>query len=236
MANSYFTFKQFTVNQDRCAMKVGTDGVLLGAWVYTTNETRILDIGTGTGLIALMLAQRTAAEIYAVEIEKNAYEQALKNFQSSSWGNRIHAVYSSVQDYSVQQHEGFDLIVSNPPFFNNSLKTPEQERNMARHNDVLLPVELLAAVDLLLLPTGRFVVVLPYVDAALFIEDAALIHLYSNKRMIIRSFDQNKPHRLLMEFSRLSTTAEESELVIYNEIGSYTEEYKELTRAFYLAF
>lgn len=216
-------------------MKVGTDGVLLGAWVNACNKARILDIGTGTGLIALMLAQRTSAQIYAVEIENDAYFQAKKNFELSKWKDRIYASNITVQEYAGLHNSGFDLIVCNPPFFSNSLKTPQMARNLARHNDRLLPNDLLTSANLLLTDSGRFAVIMPYVDAALFIVDAVLNNLFCTRKTLVRSSINKKPHRILMEFNRLRIKPVETELVIYNEDGSYTDEYKILTSDFYLA-
>ncbi len=236
VANIYFEFKQFTVFQDHCAMKVGTDGVLLGAWVNAHNENKILDIGAGTGLIALMLAQRTTSEIYTLEIEPGSCLQAQENINASPWKERITAINTSVQEYSRKRNISFELIVSNPPFFSNSLKAPQKERTLARHNDQLLPDELLSAVNVLLSKDGRFAVILPYVDSPLFIVDAALYQLYCVRKTMVRSAKEKKPHRVLMEFSRFRMKLVETELIIYNEQRQYSNDYKNLTGEFYLAF
>ena len=236
MANSYFEFKQFTVFQDQCAMKVGTDGVLLGAWVTVQQENKIVDIGTGTGLIALMLAQRTIAEIVAVEIEPSSCRQAAENFKKSPWKDRLLAINSPIQDYSDTSETNFDLIVSNPPFFSNSLKTPHPERTMARHNDQLRPEEILTAISRLLSPDGRFALILPYVESTLFIVDAAMYEFYCIRKTMVRSSAKKKPHRTMMEFSRSRKKPEETELVIYDGFGHYTDEYRTLTKEFYLSF
>ena len=217
-------------------MKVGTDGVLLGAWVNVHNEIRILDIGAGTGLIALMLAQRTVAGIYALEIEPGTCRQAQENIIISPWKERITAINLSVQEYAGERNMRFELIVSNPPFFSNSLKAPQKERTLARHNDQLLPAELLSAVNVLLSKDGRFAVILPYVDSSLFIVDAALYQLYCVRKTMVRSAKEKKPHRVLMEFSRFRMKLEETELIIYNEHHQYSNDYKNLTGEFYLAF
>jgi tRNA1Val (adenine37-N6)-methyltransferase len=236
MANSYFEFKQFTVHQDRCAMKVGTDGVLLGAWVSVQQENKILDIGTGTGILALMLAQRSSSEIVAVEIEPSSCRQAMENFGNSPWKNRILAINASIQDYSATANTIFDLIISNPPFFSNSLKTHLPERTLARHNDLLLPEEILSSVSRLLSQDGRFALILPYVESTLFIVDAAMHEFYCTRKTMVKSSVKKKPHRLLMEFSRSRKKPEESELVIYDDFGNYTQAYRDLTKEFYLSF
>ena len=236
MANSYFEFKQFTVQQDQCAMKVGTDGVLLGAWVSVHRENRILDIGTGTGILALMLAQRSSSEIVAVEIEPSACRQAMENISNSPWKSRILAINTSIQEYSEKNNSSFDLIISNPPFFSNSLKTPHLERTLARHNDQLSPEEILSSVRRLLNPDGRFALILPYVESTLFIVDAAMHEFYCTRKTMVKSSAQKKPHRILMEFSRSRRKPEESELVIYDDFGNYTQGYRELTKEFYLSF
>ena len=128
MPNDYFKFKQFTIHQDKCAMKVGTDGVLLGAWAECANAKGILDIGTGTGLIALMIAQRSNAKIDAVEIDETASKQAKENIKKSLWNDRIEILNISFQDFSKSTNEKYDLIVSNPPYFQNSLYAPDEKR------------------------------------------------------------------------------------------------------------
>jgi tRNA1Val (adenine37-N6)-methyltransferase len=234
LANNYFRFKQFTIRQEYGAMKVGTDGVLLGAWANPANAINILDIGTGTGLIAMMLAQRSPAHIEAIEIEPQAYRQALENVENCSWKDRIRVIHSSFQEFSRHTEQTFDLIVSNPPFFTNSLKAPLEGRNMARHNDILPPNDLLAGVDKLLHADGKFCLILPYVDSQLFIVDAALCNLYCNRKTSIKHTPGKKLNRVLMQFSRNRTSVEENELMIRKEDGSFTGEYTLLTRDYYL--
>jgi tRNA1Val (adenine37-N6)-methyltransferase len=237
MANDYFKFKQFTVQQGRCAMKVNTDGVLLGAWVNSSDPQNILDVGTGTGLIALMLAQKFTGHIDAVEIEPDAYQQAVENVSASSWHHRIQVLNQSFQDYSLAaSRQQFDLIVSNPPFFENSLKTPVAERNLARHNDLLSTSDLLTGVDKLLLPEGRFCVILPYIESQLLVVDAALHNLYCVRKTNIRPVSDKKVNRVLMEFRRERSKLLENELIIRLGESSYSEEYKRLTSDFYLFF
>ena len=161
MSNPYFQFKQFTVWHDKCAMKVGTDGVLLGAWASVRNAHKILDVGTGTGLVALMLAQRSLpdADIVALEIDKAAAGQAGENVARSPWKERIEVVQADFRNY--QSSDKFDVIVSNPPYFVDSLECPDQQRNAARHNDSLTYEELLEGVAGLLAEDGAFTIVIP---------------------------------------------------------------------------
>ena len=171
-----FRFKQFAVRQDRCPMKVGTDGVLLGAWAEVRpGDRRMLDVGTGTGLIALMLAQRSAARITAVDVDAECATQAAENFAASPWADRLDAVAVAVQRYDPV--ERFDLIVSNPPYYVDSLLSPDEGRNTARHAAGLPFGELAAAVVRLLAPGGRFALVLPPVEMQRF-RSAALGRLY----------------------------------------------------------
>jgi tRNA1Val (adenine37-N6)-methyltransferase len=236
MANAYFEFKQFTIRQEHCAMKVNTDGVLLGAWANPSDAKNILDIGTGTGLIAIMLAQKSDAQIDAVEIDTNACEQGMENVKLCPWSNRISIIHSSFQDFSKQINKRYDLIVTNPPFFSNSLKCEAEKRNLARHNDSLLTEELISGVDRLLTPTGCFCLILPYVDSQTFIVDAALHLLYCNRKTVLLPNPNKKPHRVMMEFYRQRKKLVENNLEIHNDMGSYSDDYKQLTKDFYLAF
>ena len=157
MPNTSFAFKQFTIKQDRCAMKVGTDAVLLGCWVIPNGSKTILDIGTGTGVIALMLAQKTDAFIDAIDIDENAVKQAQENISDSKFSQRIKVTLNSFQDYSKDTDKRFDLIVSNPPYFEQSLKSTDEQRSQARHAYVLPFEELLDGVVKILNPKGNFV-------------------------------------------------------------------------------
>ncbi|MBR2909642.1 MAG: methyltransferase, partial [Clostridia bacterium] len=168
MANNYFSFKRFTIHQDRCAMKVGTDGVLLGVLAPTIDSGRILDIGTGTGLVGIMLSQRCPqAMVTGVELDANAAKQAEENATSTGW--KIKIINKSIQDFSSQCEEKFDLIVSNPPYFINSLKAPEKNRNTARHTDELSFEELIESAEKLLSEEGKFSVIIPYSEEENFI-------------------------------------------------------------------
>ncbi|MDR1055587.1 MAG: methyltransferase [Prevotellaceae bacterium] len=238
MSNSYFKFKQFTIHQDSTAMKVGTDGVLLGTWVTIGNAERILDIGTGTGLLALMLAQRnTQAVIDAMEIDALACRQAQLNVRNSPWPERINMLCSSFQKFSKEYHQRYDLIVSNPPYFNNSLKSPVIQRNIARHSDSLSYIDLITGVKKLLKDSGRLAVVLPVDEGGVFIRQSIENGLYCCRRLNVKP-NANKPvKRVLLEFANQTQSCSEQTLCIETgEHHNYTPEYKALTKDFYLMF
>ena len=233
---SLFRFKEFQISQSESAMKVGTDGVLLGAWVdIEAEDRRLLDIGTGTGVIALMLAQRAPeATIWGVDIE--SVEEARRNGELSPWGERLHFEQTPVQEFEA---EPFDLILSNPPFFVESLRCPDHGRTMARHA-VALPFDALRdAVVRLLKPEGRFALVLPTDEAARF-EQIAQGVLRPIRRTRVRTTPRHPAKRCLLEFVHEASerVAEpDRELMIgTGEHETYTEEYRTLTRDFYLKF
>ena len=235
MANPFFHFKQFSVLQEKCAMKVGTDGVLLGAWVNCKSAASILDIGTGTGLLALMMAQSSQASIHAIDIEEGAWLQAIANVRQCLWADRIQVIHKSLQDYQGCGRK-YDLIVSNPPFFENSLKSPGYMRTMARHTDFLPMADLLTGVSGLLETGGRFCLILPYVEAQLFIVDAAFVGLFCWRKTDVRPSPFKKVNRVMMEFSTLRQKLKVDTLCIRGNDGEYSADYKELTKAYYLNF
>ncbi|MGC9373947.1 MAG: tRNA1(Val) (adenine(37)-N6)-methyltransferase [Bacteroidales bacterium] len=237
MGNDYFKFKQFTVYQDQCAMKVGTDGVLLGAWANVENADRILDIGTGTGLIALMMAQRSNATIDAVEIESNACEQAQENVNQSQWSKRIKIIHQSFQNFATETKTKYDLIVSNPPYFQNSLTTPLEKRTKARHNTDMQLADILTGALNCLSESGTLSVILPYIEASLFIVKAAEQGLYCVRKTNVLPKPGRKPKRLLLEFKKIKKPFTEQQLVIeLNKRHEYSDDYKNLTKDFYLKF
>jgi tRNA1Val (adenine37-N6)-methyltransferase len=233
MSNNFFQFKHFVIKQENCAMKVGTDGVLLGAWTNAEDITNILDAGTGTGLLSLMLAQRSSAYIDAVDIEPSACRQAQENVANSRWKDRIKIINVSLQEYSNCEIK-YDLIVCNPPFFSKSLKCDNEKRNMARHNDLLSQIELLEAINKLLAENGKFVLILPFNEGKHFILEGVNYGLYCNRLLKIIPGPAKKINRLVIEMSRLRQYREENELMIHNEDGSYTGAYKNLTQDYYL--
>ncbi len=230
-----FQFKQFTITQDQCAMKVGTDGVLLGAWADVAGTKTILDIGTGTGLIALMMAQRSAATIDAIDIDEDAVTQAENNVAQSPWANRIIVYHASIQQFIPEQL--YDLIVSNPPFFENSLKSNDASRNLARHNDSLGFIELIFSANNYLKENGKFCIVLPTEEAQQFIQMARTQRLYCNKICYVHPTPEKPAKRYLMQFEKKKGKLEEEQLVIEaNGRHQYSEAYQQLTGAFYLNF
>ena len=237
MSSNEFVFKQFKIMQDKCAMKVGTDAVLLGSWVNTSNAKHILDIGTGTGIIALMLAQKSGARIDAIDIDANAFLQATENVNASKWKDRIEVHQISLQQYMIESERKYDLIVSNPPYFVDSSKALEISRTNARHTDQLAYDELLNGVLKLLDPNGKFYVILPTKESELFRVLAEENKLFLTKltRVITRLDKPEK--RLLMRFEFIPRAFSEDSITIEeDERHSYTEQYKELTKDYYLAF
>ena len=235
--NNYFQFKQFKIIQEKSAMKVGTDGALLGAWADVEGAEKILDIGTGTGLIALMLAQRTPAQIWGVEIEKNAAEEAVFNVQNSPWNDRVFIENRSFQDFVEENKISCDLIVSNPPFFTNSFKNEEENKAIARHNHLLPFSELIIGAKHLLNVGGSLALVLPNIPALEFIGMAKQNGFYLRRLTKVHPKSIKKANRFLMEFSLKPEVLKEDKLIIYRDSSSdYTEMYKELTRDFYLKF
>ena len=233
MPNPYFTFKQFTIRHDRCAMKVGTDGVLLGAWTDIRHARRILDIGTSTGLIALMLAQRCLeATVTALDIDAEAVSQAQENIQNSPWQERVEAILQDIRTYQPQAL--FDTIVSNPPYFINSLKCVDNQRNTARHTDTLDMHALLHQVSQLLTPDGHFSIVLPAEQTDELVEAAERVGLYPSRHTAVITRPGLAPKRTLMEFARTKEAFQTDELVIELERHVYSEEYTTLTKDFYL--
>lgn len=237
MPNQEFVFKQFKILQDKCAMKVGTDAVLLGSWVNCPNAKTILDIGTGTGIIALMLAQKIGGKIDAIDIDENAYLQASENVGDSKWKDRIQVFHTSLQDFANVTNHKYDLIVSNPPYFVDSSKANEISRTSARHTDHLPYKELLEGVLKLLGASGKFYVILPTKESEQFCAMAAEQKLFLTKltRVVTRTDKPEK--RLLMRFEFTAKTFSEDSLIIEeDERHSYTAAYKELTKEYYLNF
>ena len=236
MANDYFSFKQFTIHQDKCAMKVGTDGVLLGAWADVSKSKRILDVGTGTGLIAIMLGQRTSARIDAVETDKNAYMQACSNVRNSPWGSRIQVHHTSFQEYAAQTNCSYNHIVSNPPYFINSLKNPGKSKETARHTSTLSYDDLLINAFSLLDDEGILSVILPYEESKLFIIMAQEVGLFCNKKVHVIPCPGKPAKRVLMQFVGKSGKLLEYELLIeQGKRHQYSEEYINLTKEYYLS-
>jgi len=237
MANSYFQFKQFKINQGDSAMKVGTDGVLLGAWTDVNTAETLLDIGTGTGLIAIMLAQRTTStcQIDAVEIDSSSYQQAVSNFGDCPWSNRVNAYHASFQDFLAKTTRKYDAIVSNPPYFINSLKAKGESRTQARHTDGLPFETLIEGAKELLNPEGKFSVILPVVEGDYFIRLARIAGFSLSKRVEVLPNPGKPAKRLLIELTLTHSETMESYLTVENgQRHVYSPEYIGLCKDFYL--
>jgi tRNA1Val (adenine37-N6)-methyltransferase len=237
MAQPFFKFKQFTVFHDKCAMKVGTDGVLLGAWTEINQAKRILDVGTGTGLIALMLAQRSDnCEIVGIDIDENAAQQATDNFIASPFSDRLTALCHKLQDFETDKK--FDLIVSNPPYFVNSLKCPDDKRSNARHTDSLPLDTLLTESKRLLSDSGRLALILPYEQDKTLRSIAETVGLFLKRFATVLPTPSSSPKRLLAEFSaspiESENDIEEERIVIELSRHVYSQGYIDLTKDFYL--
>lgn len=234
-----FQFKEFKVQQEKSAMKIGTDAVLLGAWCTVDNYIdSILDVGAGTGVIALMLAQRTdAMTIDAVEIDKNAYEECVDNFEQSPWGDRLFCYYASFQEFVEEiqeEEETFDLIVSNPPFYTDTYQTNDEARNKARFTTSLSFENLLSGVVSILSPKGKFATIIPYKSYDDFIAIASQQGLQLNRLCKVQGNATSEITRCLLEFSFEASELQTEHLVIEKERHQYTEAYTALTKDFYL--
>lgn len=237
MPNTFFKFKQFTVFQDHCAMKVGTDGVLLGAWTNVNECDRLLDIGTGTGLIALMLAQKNCdAHIDAIEIDENCVLQAKQNVSRSRFEYQIDIQKISFQDYLNVAERKYDLIVSNPPYFQNALKSTDIYRNFARHDTTLSFTEIISESGSLLKERGRISLILPFDFKRKVIEDAINSNLFPCRITNVFPLPHKPAKRLLIELVKdeATTTCIENNLVIESSRHQYSGEFKSLTCDFYL--
>ena len=235
MANNYFSFKHFTIYQDKSAFKVGTDGVLLGAYADITRATNILDIGSGTGLISIMLAQRCEAMITAIEPDHDSFTQSCENVNLVEWQKRIKIVNSDLQNFN-SDNEKFDLIVTNPPYFCDSLKSPDPRKSAARHNDSMTSVEILTGVNRLLKDDGRLQLILPYVEGNVFIADASRYGFYCSNILKIRPLPESEIRRLILTFTRTKKIPVEKFLTIEHGRHQFTDDYISLTKDFYLKF
>ena len=236
MPKPSFRFKQFTIQQDRCALKVGTDGVLFGAWVNYTDAERILDIGTGTGVLALIAAQRNAtASVDAVEIDDAAAEQAAENAAASPWSDRVRVHRMDVRRMTAG--ERFDLIICNPPYYAGYSTAADERVGLAKHSDELQFDELLDAVDRLLAPAGRFAVIIPLNRERAFLQEAERMRLFPARRCVVKYVSHRPAKRLLLELDRAGGAVREEELTI-ERTGpfDYTPEYRALISDLMLNF
>jgi len=219
-------------------MKIGTDAVLLGAWVKCENESRILDIGTGTGILALMMAQRNPIiQVDAVELEEDAARLAEQNINLSPWKERIIVYNTTIQEFAGHKKHRYSLILCNPPFFADSLKSVGKARNLARHNDSLPVTDLLRITSQLLCPHGRASFILPAQSFEYWKLEAEKFTLFPQQLSFVRSTPEHKPHRVLVTFTTNSNSLyPENELSIYTSSRAYSKDYQELTKDFYLHF
>jgi tRNA1Val (adenine37-N6)-methyltransferase len=231
-----FNFKQFKIEQDKCAMKIGTDAVLLGAWTpLTNNPYSVLDIGTGTGILALMLAQRSNAEqIDALEIDEDAYEQATDNFEESPWNDRLFCFHAGLDEFMDEPEDEYDIIISNPPFYTEDYKTESSQRDLARFEDALPFEDLIEAADLLLSEKGLFSVIIPFKEEERFLSLANDFELYPIKITRIKGTPTTEIKRSLLAFTKTQQTPLIEELIIETARHQYTSEYINLTKDFYL--
>jgi len=231
-----FKFKQFTIQQDRCAMKIGTDGVLLGAWVsLENNPDSILDIGAGTGILSLQLAQRSNAEtIEAIEIDENAFEQCVANFETSLWGDRLFCFHASAQEFATEVEEEYDFIISNPPFYTDNYKSGDTTRNTARFTDTLPFKDLAIVAFQFLSEEGIFALILPRKEEDNFITIASEVGLFPKRICRVKGSAPSEVKRSLLEFSFQKTKVIYEELTIENSRHNYTKDYTDLVKDFYL--
>lgn len=236
--NNYFQFKQFRIIQERSAMKVGVDGVLLGAWADVSGAKRILDIGAGTGLIALMMAQRNAnANVDGVEIEPEAFQEAVSNIQQSPWSERIQIELCSFQEFTEKSVLKYDLIVSNPPYFTNGHKAPLENRANARHSDSLPLNVLISGAIGLLNKTGKIALVLPIESLPELMKLVVSNNLFISRICHVKPNPQKPVFRILAELTKTECIFQEETLMIeFEKHHDYTPEYKGLTKDFYLKF
>ena len=236
MSKKPFVFKHFEVNQNQCAMKIGTDGVLLGAWTSINNNPfSILDIGAGTGILSLMLAQRSHAELIdAIEIDDAAYEQCVNNFEQSPWGDRLFCYHASLEEFTEEIEDPYDLIICNPPFYSEDYKTDNTQRDLARFQDAMPFEHLLKSVSMLLSENGSFSVIIPFIEEANFIQLASKSGLHPNKILHVKGNPISEIKRSLIEFSSRESDIKMNTLIIEIERHQYTDDYINLTKDFYL--
>ena len=238
MSTQPFKFKKFTVDQDQCAMKIGTDGVLIGAWASLENyPSNILDIGTGTGVISLILAQRSNAEnIEAVEIDDDAYEQATSNFENSPWGDRLFCYHASIQEFAseMSDEEPYDLIISNPPFYTEDYKTNDKTRNTTKFTNTIPFQHLIVCAKHLLSEIGKFVVIIPTKEEVEFLKISEENGLHLQTKCNVRGTESSPIKRVMIELGFDKITPTITSLTIEIERHKYTPEYIELVKDFYL--
>ncbi|TGV02827.1 tRNA1(Val) (adenine(37)-N6)-methyltransferase [Flavivirga rizhaonensis] len=236
MSKKPFVFKQFSVNQEQCAMKIGTDSVLLGAWTSVKgNPFSILDIGAGTGILSLMLAQRSHAKVIdAIEIDDDAYEECVDNFEQSPWGDRLFCYHAALEEFVNEIDDKYDLIISNPPFYSEDYKTENKQRDIARFQDAMPFDHLIESVSKLLSESGIFSVIIPFKEEDKLVHLASKFNLIPNKTLHIKGTPTSEIKRSLIEFSFSKSDLKIDSLIIESSRHQYTENYINLTKDFYL--
>ncbi len=235
MANNYFKFKQFTIFQDKTAMKVGTDGVLLGCWAKVANPKNILDIGTGTGLIALISAQRfNKSQITAIEINKTAFLQAKQNIENSKFNNKITVKNISLQNFAKNCNTNFDLIISNPPYFQKSQKSTNNDKNIARHDIELSYNDLIKSSIKILSTKGAICLILPTEQEQNISKIIHTNNLFINETVYVKTTPDKLPKRILLKISRQKNTAKTNTLIIETSRHNYSDDFFALVKDFYL--
>ena len=236
MSKKPFQFKEFAIHHDQCAMKIGTDAVLLGAWAsIKNNPNSILDIGSGTGVLTLMLAQRCQAELIdAIEIDDDAYEQCVSNFENSPWADRLFCYHASLEEFVVEIEDKYDFIISNPPFYSEDYKTENEQRDLARFTDALPFDHLIDGVSKLLSEDGVFTVIIPFKEENDFRALASKVNLFANRILHIKGSPTSEFKRSLIEFSFRESETKIDDLIIETARHQYTQDYINLTKDFYL--
>jgi tRNA1Val (adenine37-N6)-methyltransferase len=239
MPNDFFHFKQFSIHQQYCAMKVCTDACLFGAWTASIIDKEklpadyILDIGAGTGLLSLMLAQLlNNSTIHAVEIDADATKQAGENFTASLWSERLNIFNTSIQSFNPAQQ--YDFIITNPPFFQNDLASPNAQRNTALHSHQLSLEELIAAIQMHLSAYGHFAVLLPYHRTQLFVALAENTGFYLQHKALVQQTPKHAPFRSMMLFGREEKVYQQTTIIIKDAAGNYTDDFISLLKDYYL--
>ncbi len=234
MSNSFFKFKQFTINQGSCGMKITTDSILLGSWCNLENAENILDIGTGSGILALMASQKCSANINAIEPETEAFIQAIQNFQNSPFSNRIKAFNQTLQEFTPLNKNLFSHIICNPPYFSKSLQSSAHATNMARHNHVLPFNTLSDCAAQLLQNEGKLLLILPVNEFKEFNIEALKNSLYCCRKTSVKSFQHSIENRYLLMYTKTPDYCIEDTIIIYNNNKTYSLTFSKLTEAFYL--
>jgi tRNA1Val (adenine37-N6)-methyltransferase len=237
VANSYFEFKKFTIHQDRCAFKVTTDACVLGAYVHELNPDSICDIGTGTGIIALMLAQKfPGSKIDAIEIDTSSAIQARENVDASPWSERIMVINQSIQDFSTRTKKKFMLIVCNPPYYEDHLRSKDNQKNLTKHNYTISIKELANSINILLKDQGVFYTIMPAFSFCKLREELERFNIRLFDKLGIHSKMEKPLYRYIGGFCRKTVHLKEDTLIIYNKNGKYSESFKKLLKDYYLAF